>query len=75
MFCVALAKVFYGPITNHHFESLTDATLPERISTGLLASVLFAVGLLPFLFINMIESSLLPILNRLHQTGAVAFLH
>jgi NADH:ubiquinone oxidoreductase subunit 4 (chain M) len=70
-----LAKVFYGPITNHDFEKLTDATLPERISTGLLAAVLFAVGLAPFLFINMIESSLLPILNRLHQTGAAAFAH
>lgn len=70
-----LARVFHGPITDHHFEGLTDATIPERISTGLLTSVLFAVGLLPFLFINMIESSLLPILNRLHQSGAVAFMH
>jgi NADH-quinone oxidoreductase subunit M len=70
-----LAKVFYGPITNHHFEELTDATLPERISTGLLVAVLFAVGLSPWLFVNMIEGSLLPILNRLHQTGAVAFMH
>jgi NADH-quinone oxidoreductase subunit M len=71
----ALARVFYGPVTNHDFEKLTDATLPERISTGLLAAVLFAVGLLPFLFINMIESSLLPILNRLHQAGAAALMH
>ena len=70
-----LAKVFYGPITNPDFEKLTDATLPERISTGLLVAVLFAVGLSPFLFVNMIEGSLLPILNRLHQTGAVAFVH
>ena len=70
-----LAKVFYGPITNPEFEKLTDATLPERISTGLLVAVLFAVGLSPFLFVNMIEGSLLPILNRLHQTGAVAFVH
>jgi len=70
-----LARVFYGPITNHEFEKLTDATLPERISTGLLVAVLFAVGLSPLLFVNMIEGSLLPILNRLHQTGAVAFAH
>ncbi len=70
-----LARVFYGPITNHDFEKITDATLPERISTGLLVAVLFAVGLAPFLFVNMIESSLLPILNRLHQTGAAAFAH
>jgi NADH-quinone oxidoreductase subunit M len=70
-----LARVFHGPITNHNFEKLTDATLPERISTGLLVAVLFAVGLLPFLFVNMIESSLLPILNRLYQSGAAAITH
>lgn len=70
-----LAKVFYGPIVNHHFEELTDVTIPERISTGLLVAVLFFVGLLPWLFINLIESSLFPILNRLHESGAIALAH
>jgi NADH-quinone oxidoreductase subunit M len=70
-----LAKVFYGPIVDHHFETLTDATIPERISTGILVAVMFFVGLLPWFFINLIESSLFPILNRLHETGAMALAH
>ena len=70
-----LGKVFYGPIRNPHFEKLTDATVSERIATGLLAAVLIVLGLFPWFFINMIESSLMPIINRLHETGAVALWH
>lgn len=70
-----LAKVFHGPITNPHFEHLTDATWPEKIATGLLIAVLFFVGLLPWLFTDLIEGSLMPLVNRLHETGAVAALH
>ena len=60
-----LAKVFHGPITDPHFETLTDATLPERLATGLLVVTLFFVGLLPWLFINVIEPAVMPFLNRL----------
>jgi NADH-quinone oxidoreductase subunit M len=67
-----LARVFQGPITDPHFEHLTDATVPEKIATGLLVAALFFVGLAPWLFIDLIESSLLPMVNRLHQTGALA---
>jgi len=67
-----LAKVFQGPITNPHFEHLTDATLPEKISTGLLVATLFFVGLAPWFFIDLIEGSLMPIVNRLHASGALA---
>jgi NADH-quinone oxidoreductase subunit M len=70
-----LAKVFQGPITNPHFEHLKDADLPEKIATGLLVATLFFVGLLPWLFIDLIESSLMPLLNRLHETGMTAVLH
>ena len=70
-----LGKVFYGPIRNSHFEKLTDATVSERIATGLLAAVLIVLGLFPWFFINMIESSLMPLINRLHETGAVALWH
>lgn len=70
-----LAKVFYGPITDRRFEELGDATTPERISTGLLAAILFIVGLTPWYFIDLIESSLFPILNRLHEAGAIALAH
>jgi len=61
-----LARVFQGPITDHHFEELTDATWPERIATGVLVATLLVVGLLPGPFINLIEPSIYPILNRLH---------
>lgn len=70
-----LGRVFYGPIRNPHFEKLTDATVSERIATGLLASILIVLGLFPWFFIDMIESSLMPIINRLHETGAVALWH
>jgi len=69
-----LGRVFYGPITNAHFEHLRDATIPERISTGILATVLVIVGLAPWFFINMIEGSLMPLINRLNETGATAAL-
>ena len=67
-----LATVFQGPITDPHFEHLTDATLPEKISTGLLTATLFFVGLVPWFFIDLIESSLMPMVNRLHASGALA---
>ena len=60
-----LGTVFQGPITDKHFEELTDARLPERISTGVLAATLFVVGLMPWLFINLTESSIVAIANRL----------
>ncbi len=69
-----LSRVFYGPITNSHFEHLGDATWPERISTGILSLILIAVGMLPWFFINLIESSLVPILNRLQETSSAVLL-
>ncbi len=67
-----LAKVFQGPITNPHFLELTDAKLTERLATGILVLTLAIVGLVPGLLIDLIESSLLPFVNRLHATGALA---
>lgn len=66
-----LAQVFQGPITDPHFEHLTDATIPERISTGLLVATLVFVGMAPWYFINLIEPSIYPFLNRLQEAGAV----
>ncbi len=60
-----LANVFQGPITDPHFEHLSDARLPEKLSTGLLVGTLLFVGLLPFYFIDLIEPSIMPLLNRL----------
>lgn len=60
-----LGRVFLGEIHDPHFETLTDATLSERLSTGVLVAALFAVGLAPGLIINMIEPSLAPFVERL----------
>jgi len=69
-----LAKVFQGPIENHHFLELTDATLTEKISTGVLVATLAFAGIMPWFLIDLIESSIMPIINRLHATGTmVAF--
>jgi len=64
-----LGRVFQGPILNPEFLKLTDAELPERISTGVLVATLATVGMLPWFFIDLIESSLFPLVNRLHQSG------
>jgi NADH-quinone oxidoreductase subunit M len=60
-----LATVFQGPITNPHFEELGDATLTEKLSTGLLVAALVIVGMAPWLMIDLIEPSLYPFINRL----------
>jgi NADH-quinone oxidoreductase subunit M len=70
-----LAKVFQGPITDRHFEKLTDADPSEKIATGLLMATLFFVGLMPWFLINLVESSLMPIVNRLHASGMAAAWH
>lgn len=67
-----LGVVFQGPIRNPHFQELTDATLPERLSTGILVFTLFFVGLAPWFIIRLTEGSLMPLLNRLYAAGAVA---
>jgi NADH-quinone oxidoreductase subunit M len=66
-----LARVFLGPITDHHFDKLTDATWSERISTGLLVAALALVGILPGYLITIIEGAIMPIVNRLHETGSL----
>ena len=65
-----LATAFQGPITNDHYLELTDANIPERLSTGILVATLVIAGVLPWLLINLIEPSLFPFINRLH--GAIA---
>jgi len=60
-----LAQVFQGPIINEEYNHLTDATIPERISTGILMITVIFVGILPWYLIDLIESSLMPFLNRL----------
>ncbi|MBF0237569.1 MAG: NADH-quinone oxidoreductase subunit M [SAR324 cluster bacterium] len=61
-----LAKVFQGPVVNQEFYHLSDATITEKISTGILIITLGIAGLFPFLLIDLIEASLMPLVNRLH---------
>ena len=61
-----LAMVFQGPINDPHYEELRDATLTEKLSTGVLVATLLFVGMLPWLIINLIEPSLYPFINRLN---------
>ncbi len=62
-----LAQVFMGPITNLHFNELTDASLTEKVTTALLIASLFFVGLYPKFFVDMIEPAINPIINRLNM--------
>lgn len=66
-----LARVFQGPITDHHFDELTDARIPERLSTGILVATLLFVGIAPWFFINLIEAPIMPLVNRLHEVVPV----
>jgi len=70
-----LGTVFLGPVENEDFKTLTDADLSEKISTGVLVAVLAIVGMLPWFFIDLIESSLFPFINRLHESGALTALN
>lgn len=64
-----LGRVFLGTLDNPHFSTLSDATLTERISTGVLTAALIVVGIAPIVLINMIEGSLAPFILRLNGGG------
>ena len=59
-----LAKVFFGPLDNR-WTGLTDMTRLEFFSTSILVFFLVVVGLYPRPWMDMINSGLLPILERL----------
>ncbi|HSG99320.1 MAG TPA: NADH-quinone oxidoreductase subunit M, partial [candidate division Zixibacteria bacterium] len=67
-----LAQVFHGPLAKPEFKTITDATLPEKISAGFLVATLAIVGLAPWYFIDLIESAIFPLVNRLHNSGGWA---
>lgn len=60
-----LGQTFLGPITNPRFEELTDATITEKLTTGILVLTLILVGVFPSFIITIIEGSLMPIINKL----------
>ena len=61
-----ISQIFMGPIVNNNFNFLTDAKLYEKICLTILIIVLFLVGIIPLYFITLIESSIIPIVNKLY---------
>lgn len=66
-----LARVFQGPVMNEEFRKLTDAQWFEKFSTGTLVFTLVIVGTVPWFLVEMVETSVYPLLNRLVQAGAM----
>lgn len=62
----SLCQIFMGNIVNRNFLKLKDAKLYEKISLLILSVCLFIVGILPIYFINLTESSITPVVNRLY---------
>jgi NADH-quinone oxidoreductase subunit M len=60
-----IAILLLGPITNEHYEHLTDAKWFEKISAVTLIGSVAAIGLLPFFLSSMIGFSMQPIIDRI----------
>ena len=60
-----VASLLLGPITNEHFEHLTDAKWFEKISVVTLIGSVAAIGLAPYWLSTMIGTSLQPIVDRI----------
>lgn len=58
-----LAQAFFGPM-NSKWEHLTDGNPRELITNGLLAGIIFFVGLWPMPFMNVINSGVGELLAR-----------
>ena len=58
-----LAKVFFGPL-DPRWEGLTDATKLEGFSMSILVALLLAIGLYPRPWMDIINSGVAPILQR-----------
>jgi len=61
-----LGAAFQGPVRDPEHLRLGDATLTERLSTGLLVAALVVAGVLPGLLIDLVEPPLFAVVNRLH---------
>jgi len=62
-----LAKVFFGPLSDQ-WQHLPDATRLEGFATSVLVFVIVLVGVYPTYFIKVINSTVLPFIERI--TGA-----
>ena len=62
-----VAKGFFGP-PSERWAHLPDATPVEAVAAGTLASVLFIVGIQPLYFTHVVNSAVVPLVQRI--TGA-----
>lgn len=58
-----------GPIKNDHYLHLGDAKWHERLSTITLVVAIAAIGIAPLWLSNMINVSLVPIVNKISLAG------
>ncbi len=58
-------KTFYGPVTDPHFETLTDARTHEKVLVVAMVVVLLAIGFYPHPVLHLINQAVAPILQRL----------
>ncbi|MCX6205916.1 MAG: NADH-quinone oxidoreductase subunit M [Bacteroidetes bacterium] len=61
----AAGKTIMGPITNSHYEQLTDASWNEKFAAVVLISGILIVGMAPFLLIDLIQPGTEIIINKL----------
>jgi NADH-quinone oxidoreductase subunit M len=59
-----VGKILYGPVTDKHYLALTDANWYERTSTVVLILAIAGIGLAPLWLSDMINGSLLPIIQH-----------
>ena len=59
-----VGKILYGKITDDHHLALSDASWHERVSTIVLIFAIAGIGLAPLWLSNMINDSLLPIIQN-----------
>jgi NADH-quinone oxidoreductase subunit M len=59
-----VGKILYGSVTNEHHLTLTDANWYERTSTTVLILAIAGIGLAPLWLSDMINGSLLPIIQN-----------
>lgn len=61
-----IGKLLYGGIVNEHHLELTDAVWYERFSVIILIIAIAGIGLAPLWLSNLIQNSLIPVLNQLN---------
>ena len=60
-----VGKILYGKLQDPHHAELNDATWWERVSVVTLIIAVVALGSVPFWISDMIQNSLMPVVNKL----------